>query len=124
MKAYMKILLVDDEKEITDILSVLLEDEDHSVEVASNGKEALTKLRSEKFDLLILDNQMPILSGEEVLDELYKERIDGLKIIFASGQSMSLLDLVEKNQHFELVDYLLNKPYKVEQIEAAISELL
>ena len=120
----MKILLVDDEKEITDILSVLLEDEDHSVEVASNGKEALTKLRSEKFDLLILDNQMPILSGEEVLDELYKERIDGLKIIFASGQSMSLLDLVEKNQHFELVDYLLNKPYKVELIEAAISELL
>lgn len=119
----MKILLVDDEKEITSILKTLLEDDEHEIEIANNGQEGLDLLSKKSFDLLILDNQMPVLSGEEVLDELFKNRIPGLKIIFASGQSMSLLELIEKNHHFELVDLLLNKPYKVEQIESAIEEL-
>lgn len=118
-----KILLVDDELEIVSILSELLEDLDYSVTTALNGKEALERLESDKFDIMIIDNNMPILTGEEVLSEIYPTKPEGLKIIFASGQTLNLIELVEKAQYFTIVDGLLNKPYKVSQIEDLIDEL-
>ena len=119
-----KILLVDDELEIVSILSELLEDFDHEVTTAGNGQEALEKLDNDKFDVMILDNQMPILTGEDVLSELYPDnKPEGLKIIFASGQTLNLIELVEKSNYFNIVDALLNKPYKVSQIEDTLEEL-
>ncbi len=119
-----KILLVDDEQEIVSILSELLEDLDHEVTTAVNGQEALEKLENDKFDVMILDNQMPILTGEDVLNELYPDnKPEGLKIIFASGQTLNLIELVEKSNYFNIVDSLLNKPYRVSQIEDTLEEL-
>ena len=119
-----KILLVDDEQEIVSILSELLEDLDHEVTTAVNGQEALEKLENDKFDVMILDNQMPILTGEDVLNELYPDnKPEGLKIIFASGQTLNLIELVEKSNYFNIVDSLLNKPYRVYQIEDTLEEL-
>ena len=118
-----RILLVDDEIEIVSIVSELLEDLDHQVTTAENGQKALELLEDQQFDLMILDNHMPILTGEDVLNELYPTKPDGLKIIFASGQTLNLMELVEKSQYFNIVDSLLNKPYKIAQIEDAIEEL-
>lgn len=61
-----KILVVDDEAEIVELLSDYLAAEGYSVTVASNGREALEKAKTEKPDLAILDIMMPALDGFEV----------------------------------------------------------
>ena len=61
-----KILVVDDEAEIVELLSDYLDAEGYSVTVASDGREALEKAKKEKPDLVILDIMMPELDGFEV----------------------------------------------------------
>ena len=60
-----KILLVEDEKLLIDLYKKELEKEDFEVEVAENGIEAEKKLKSQKFDLVLLDILMPKMSGDE-----------------------------------------------------------
>ncbi|MBO8126647.1 MAG: response regulator transcription factor [Firmicutes bacterium] len=65
-----KVLVVDDEKKITEVLKAYLESEGYSVITAYTGLEALDKVASEDPDLIILDLMLPELSGEEVCGRL------------------------------------------------------
>ena len=65
-----KILAVDDEKHIVRLVQVNLERQGYEVITASDGKEALEKVASEKPDLLVLDVMMPYMDGFEVLQNL------------------------------------------------------
>ena len=69
-----KILLVEDEKLLIDLYKKELEKEGFEVEVAENGIEAEKKLKSQKFDLVLLDILMPKMSGDELLEKIKKER--------------------------------------------------
>ncbi len=62
----LKILVIDDEKKITEFLRVYLERENYYVITARDGLEALRLAQPKKPDLLILDLMLPGLSGEEV----------------------------------------------------------
>ena len=65
-----KILAVDDEKFIVRLVQVTLERQGYTVVSASDGKEALEKVDSEKPDLVVLDVMMPYMDGFEVLQTL------------------------------------------------------
>ena len=67
------ILVVDDEESNRDILSRRLTREGYSVTVADGGKEALDRLRLERYDLVLLDIMMPELDGYEVLKRIRNE---------------------------------------------------
>ena len=78
------ILVVDDEEIIRDFLSEVLED--YEVTVASDGDEAIDKLKQNHYDLVITDLRMPRVSGEEVVRAA--QSIDpNLKVIVISGYS-------------------------------------
>ncbi|MBI3972781.1 MAG: response regulator [Chloroflexi bacterium] len=62
-----KIMVVDDEPDIRDIVAAVLEDEGYSVVVASNGQQALEMLPAERPDLVVLDVMMPRMDGRELL---------------------------------------------------------
>jgi DNA-binding response OmpR family regulator len=62
-----KILVVDDEENFRHILSVILKKERYEVETASNGEEALQKVKEERPHLILLDVRMPNMTGLEVL---------------------------------------------------------
>jgi CheY-like chemotaxis protein len=64
------ILTVDDEPDVLTLIETTLEMAGHDVVTATNGEEALTKVRKRAFDLIILDIMMPKLSGYEVLDQI------------------------------------------------------
>ena len=84
----MKILLLEDDIALNDILSDFLSDNDFEVTSCENGEDALEKLIENRFDLAILDINTPSLSGLEVLIELrnrYKNNIP--IIIILSGES-------------------------------------
>lgn len=65
-----RILVVDDEEDLRFLILTMLEMEGYEVAEAENGKVALEKLSSERFDLLLLDLMMPEMDGLSVLKEL------------------------------------------------------
>jgi CheY-like chemotaxis protein len=68
-----RILIVDDKATSRELLHTVLERQGYAISEAANGQEALEKIRAEAPDLVLLDLQMPILNGYEVLDELRKD---------------------------------------------------
>jgi DNA-binding response OmpR family regulator len=69
----MKILVVDDEKNILKLYKAELEDEGYTVVTANSGKEALDVFRQENPDLVTLDIMMPDIDGIQVLRQLKQE---------------------------------------------------
>jgi len=65
-----KLLVVDDEKNIRMLFKEELEEEGYQVEAASNGLEALEKLKGSSFDLVVLDIKMPGMDGIQALNEI------------------------------------------------------
>lgn len=66
----MNILVVDDEKEIADIIAAYLENEKYNVLVANNGTDALEIVKNSEIDLAILDVMLPDISGFDILKKI------------------------------------------------------
>jgi len=81
-----RILLVDDDPLITDLVVDMLTMEGYEVETAADGMEALERLREQRFDLIVTDLHMPKLDGAAFYRELRERQVHPLrKIIFLSG---------------------------------------
>lgn len=79
-----KILIVDDEQNILDVLRLVLSSERHKIETSLNGFTAIEKVKREKFDLVLLDIKMPKMDGLEVLEKIME--IDNrIIVIMISG---------------------------------------
>jgi DNA-binding NtrC family response regulator len=78
------VLLVDDEEKFVSALSQRLQVRGLKVDTASSGEEALKRIKSQKFDAIILDLVMPGMSGVETLKHIKKEDPE-LQIIMLSG---------------------------------------
>lgn len=83
--AYEKILVVDDEKEIIDFLSLYLRQEGFTVLYATNGLDAIEILKAEKIDLIVLDIMLPDIEGTELC--LTFRKLTDCPIIFVSCKS-------------------------------------
>jgi two-component system sensor histidine kinase/response regulator len=68
-----KILLVDDEPDLIDTIQCRLEANNFAVSTASNGEEGLQKAASDMPDLILLDTNMPVMNGHEMLERLRKD---------------------------------------------------
>lgn len=80
----MRILLVDDEKDILDLMSDILESEGHTSISAPDGATAFALLKTQSFDLVITDMIMPGISGMNVIDHI-RENCPGTRVIVISG---------------------------------------
>jgi len=67
-----KILIVDDEENIRLLFKEELEDEGYTVDLASNGFEAIDKVKNNSYDLVVLDIKMPGIDGIQTLNEIKK----------------------------------------------------
>lgn len=86
-----KILLVEDESSVRELLGVLLEVEGYEILEARNGVEGLLKAEFERPDLMILDLMMPDLDGERVLAELKREpELAGIPVLIVTGKYEAL----------------------------------
>jgi DNA-binding NtrC family response regulator len=113
-----KVLLVDDEKEFTSILSQRLETRGLTVQSAANGKEALEKIQEESFDVIFLDLVMPEMNGLETLQQIKKDRPD-MQVILLTGHAdlKSGVDAIKMGAQ----DFL-EKPADIQQLMEKIKE--
>lgn len=106
------ILVIDDEKLVTKTLQKLLKREGYNAVVATNGMEAIEKIKAMDFDLIISDVKMPELDGIETIkyirDYLKKSNRRLLPEILITGYANG--DKYEKALDLEVVDYL-PKPF-------------
>src|SRR5206468_4949261 len=114
-----KILLCDDEESLCRSLGRVLRAAGHEV-VAHNGEQGLTRLREERFDLILTDIRMPEVSGFEILAAA-RLHAPGTPVIAMSG-SAEIPDAV-RAMHAGARDFLI-KPFETRTLEEAVSAVL
>jgi CheY-like chemotaxis protein len=116
------ILIVDDEKKVLELLKETIEElgSEYNVLTARNGKEALKTLEKQKLDLVLLDINMPVMSGVQVLSELHNKKI-WLPIIILTAYNVKGME--QKFLEFGIVDYL-RKPLDLKQLKNRVKEIL
>jgi class 3 adenylate cyclase len=117
-----RLLVVDDNKVNRILLARGLEGHGHQVETAENGKQALEKLRTDSFDLVLLDIEMPEMNGYQVLETCLQDpELREIPIIMTS--SLDELDSVVKCIELGAEDYL-NKPVNPILLRARVNASL
>ncbi|EFK39248.1 MULTISPECIES: response regulator transcription factor [Peptoniphilus] len=115
----MRILIVEDEKDLCQMIAKSLKESGYEVDIANNGNEAMELLDVENYDLIVLDLNLPEIDGMEILEEFRTFNQD-TKIIILSARSQ-IKDKVEgldKGAN----DYL-SKPFHLDELEARIRSL-
>jgi len=117
-----RILIVDDEEDILDVLRFRLEANNYEVLSASDGQEGLNKAKSEKPDLIILDLMLPKLDGYKVCRMLkFDESYKSIPIIIFTARAQ------KKDEEFDMemgADAYIAKPFEPAILLGKMEELL
>jgi CheY-like chemotaxis protein len=111
-----KILVVDDEPFVCDAVKMMLTFDGHTVETASNGKEALALFEVNKYDLIITDFAMPNMKGD-ALAAAIKERAPQQPIVMITAYAEMLQS---SGNSLTGVDFVISKPFLLENLRDAI----
>ena len=104
-----KVLIAEDNRDLREIFSHTFNPRSFSVKVAVDGREALSQLEQEIPDILILDVNMPYMTGLEVLTRVRQDaRMKHMKVIVVTGNAMAT-----HAPEAELADLFLVKPVNI-----------
>ncbi|MBI3269770.1 MAG: response regulator [Planctomycetes bacterium] len=117
-----KILVLDDEETVRDLIADVLTMQGHHVQVASSGNVALSMVGREDFDLLVSDLMMPGMTGRMVHEKIRELRPElARRMVFVTGDTLS----PETQQFFQEVGaFYISKPFTIEEVEAVIQRAL
>jgi PAS domain S-box-containing protein len=116
------ILVVDDEETILDLLESVLESSGHNVERASNGLQALQKIREADFDIIITDVKMPDMGGEKLYEQVseIKPHLTH-RMVFSTGDTVNP---VTQALFKRTGNPYLAKPFRLEEVDQIILRVL
>lgn len=118
-----KILLIEDDPFLVDIYSTKLKESGFSVEVASNGKEGLEKIKKEDFDLVVLDIVLPQMDGWEVLREVQNNPdLQETRIFVFSNLGQK--EEVEKGLEMGAIRYFVKAHFTPKEVVEEINKTL
>ncbi len=115
-----KILIVDDNPNMSSLLVEMLEVFDYDALRANNGIEALETVENEDVSLIITDMRMPKMTGLELLQAV-KEKNPKMPVVLISGYNV---DEVDSDMVDAKADGFLNKPFMMADIEKLLNSLL
>lgn len=116
----MKILIVDDDKDIVELLSIYVKNEGYDVEKAYNGKEAITKINTNPdIDLMILDVMMPQLDGMAVVRAVRKDSQIPILMLSAKTDDLDKIQCLVQG-----ADDYVTKPFNPLEVMARVKSLL
>ena len=119
-KSKIHILIADDEDDLRTLLRHILTAQGYQITSAMDGEEAIELLKREKFDVALLDIQMPNINGIEVLKYI-KEHCPHTKAVMLTGYA-DLKHAMEAKE-FGARDFI-GKPYKFEDVLSTIEHIL
>jgi CheY-like chemotaxis protein/anti-sigma regulatory factor (Ser/Thr protein kinase) len=116
-----KMLIVDDEQNLAQMLSTTLKSLGHQAETTASGREALTKIDTQDYDAIICDLKMPEVDGRQVYQYIQTRHPTMIKrLIFSSGDTVS-----EENQKFlrDTGCLFLPKPFLLDELKRVIAQV-
>lgn len=116
----MKLLLVEDNRELSSWLTRLLAQSGYAVEQAFTGEEALHFLLTQSYDAILLDLTLPGVKGQAVLKNLREKNNEVPVLIISASDTRD--DIIE-NLNFGADDYMA-KPFDIQELEARLRSLL
>jgi CheY-like chemotaxis protein len=120
MSVTAKILIVEDEVPVAIMMKFLLARAGCETVVAETGKKGLQKAQFEMFDLIVLDVDLPGMSGLEICRHLKENPFFQTPIVFASGRSLE--QDIQRGLALGAVDYI-GKPFGVEVVPRLLSHI-
>lgn len=114
-----KILVIEDDDGLRELLSAFLQEVGHQVVQASDGLEGMECMDREPFDLIIVDVMLPYVSGIGLV-KLSKERSPEVPVVCITGYGNSS----EKMAQEEHADRVLSKPFDLKDLATAVETLL
>ncbi len=107
-----RILVIEDEEDVRELLKDVLADSGHEVETASSGGQGLELFKENEFDLVFTDLGMPGMSGWQVAEEV-KKLNRHTPITLITGWDLQLMDNEMRDRG---VDFIVNKPFQLDQV--------
>lgn len=114
----MKILVVDDEKLIVKGLKFSLMQDNHEVDEAYDGKEAVEKIKENEYDIILLDLMLPELNGYEVCQQVREFSDVPILMLTAKGDDMDKILGLEYG-----ADDYITKPFNILEVKARIKAI-
>jgi len=119
-----KILIVDDDKEVLDIIKKKLTQENYEVMTASSGQEALTICKTDCPDLVLLDIAMPEMDGYNTCEKIKQNtKTKGIPVVFVTGKELLPEGIYKRCRDLGACGYI-SKPYTIKQLLEKITEIL
>jgi len=118
-----QILVVDDEEDTCKLVKVNLQDAGYKVIIALSGKEALSELKKQKVDLVLVDYFMPEMSGRKLCEEIRKDtKLKNIKLVF-----LTVAEYGEKGyeelKKLNILDYI-KKPFVEEDLIKRVKKII
>jgi signal transduction histidine kinase/ActR/RegA family two-component response regulator len=115
-----RILVIDDEVSVREVLSQMLRVKGHQVVAASDGEEGIERFKNETFDLVFTDLGMPKISGWEV-GKTIKEMNPKVPVVMITGWG---LELNREKMNESGIDLIVSKPFQFDQVVELVSEAM
>lgn len=108
----MDVLIIDDEKNIRQLLKEILELNHFKVDTAKNGRDGIELFNKNSFKLIFIDKRMPGISGEEVFTEIRKTNKIIPVYIISAFQSSTEIEILNKGN----ITGVLMKPFTIQEV--------
>lgn len=116
----MRILVIDDEPEILEKLSQLLEKEHYTIDAAADGEQALDRIWGDEYDLIILDIMLPSIDGFSILKEIRQEKIMTPVLMLTAKSGID-----DRVHGLDIgADDYLTKPFSIAELLARVRALI
>ena len=113
-----RILVIEDEEDVRQLLKDILTNAGHDVEIAADGNQGIELFEKKEFDLVLSDLGMPVMSGWEVAEKV-KSINDKVPVVLITGWNVALDALAMNDSGVSLV---IHKPFKMEQVLNLVQE--
>ena len=117
----LNVLIIDDNEQITKMISSFLDMSNHDCTVVNEGKEGLELIKTKQYDSIVLDLAMPEFDGYEILDTLQSEDPSQLRKIIILTASTIPIETVRKFKELG-VSACLQKPVDIDQLLSRITD--
>ena len=119
MENSINILIVDDEIDITELLSSFLKSKGFNCDVVYNGKDAIDRIKTKKFDVVLLDVMLPYIDGYHVAYEITSEMEKPPAIIIMTSRDIQFeKNIAKMSGAFEVIQ----KPFELDKILEVIKK--
>ena len=118
----LNVLIIDDNEQITKMISSFLDMSNHECTVVNDGREAVELIKTHQYDSIVLDLAMPECDGYEILDTLQKEDPSELSKIIILTASNVPIETVRKFKELG-ISSCLQKPVDIDQLLSKITEV-